>query len=141
MHSGSHLRACYIGYDVQGDSRCIHSFSMYINSAIAFTLRPVPCATSDRLSLTPWLQHYVHLSYNLVWTMSTRLSAEHRQNSWSRTVPTTVVISALRWLPVRQRIVFKVAVLTHKTLHTQQPAYLHCLLHPYQPSRTYSAFR
>jgi len=45
-------------------------------------------------------------------------------------------LEALHWLPVCQRIVFKVAVLTYKTLHTQQSAYLHRLLHPYQPSRT-----
>jgi len=51
-------------------------------------------------------------------------------------LPSQAQLEALHWLPVRQRIVFKIAVLTYKSLNTQQPAYLHCLLYPYQPSCT-----
>jgi len=45
-------------------------------------------------------------------------------------------LEALNWLLLRQRIVFKVAVLTYTTYRIQHPAYLHCSLHPYQPCRT-----
>jgi len=45
-------------------------------------------------------------------------------------------LEALHWLPVWHRIVFKVAVLTYKTLHTQKPAHLHRLLNLYRPSHT-----
>ena len=36
----------------------------------------------------------------------------------------TPVLSRLHWLPVHQRIIFKINVLTFKCLHNQAPAYL-----------------
>jgi len=36
----------------------------------------------------------------------------------------TPVLRELQWLPVRQRIDFKLAVLVHKALHGQLPQYL-----------------
>ena len=41
----------------------------------------------------------------------------------------------LYWLPIKQRITFKLASITVKTLHTCQPGYLHQLLHFYTPAR------
>ena len=45
------------------------------------------------------------------------------------------VLKDLHWLPVTQRIDYKVALLTHKILSTGQPAYLHCLINEYNPTR------
>ena len=42
----------------------------------------------------------------------------------------------LHWLPVRQRISYKVAVITYKTRSTSKPAYLSDLLQDYRPART-----
>ena len=42
----------------------------------------------------------------------------------------------LHWLPISSRITFKIAILTFKTLHFQQPTYLLDLLSPYNPTRT-----
>ena len=42
----------------------------------------------------------------------------------------------LHWLPIRQRIEYKIAAITHKTKHSGLPVYLHDLLHDYQPTRT-----
>jgi len=129
---------------------------MYVNSAIDFTFTLVSCATSDRLSLTPWQQHYVHVWSNLVWTMLNSIlyrtsvsninKLQCAQNSLACTVlrahhdlSSQARLGALHWLAAYQRIVFKVnrsCVLNYKTLHSQQTAYLHCLLHSYQPSRT-----
>lgn len=47
----------------------------------------------------------------------------------------TPVLADLHWLPVSHRITFKLASLTHKTIHTSQPPYLHSAIHLYQPSR------
>ena len=65
------------------------------------------------------------------------------QNSLTRIVSpyhhglsSTDRLISLHWLPVRHRITFKIATLTYKVLNNQQPPYLHCLLQPYQPSRT-----
>ena len=41
----------------------------------------------------------------------------------------------LHWLPVRQRIEFKIASLTFKLLNFDSPNYLECLLKPYLPAR------
>jgi len=50
--------------------------------------------------------------------------------------PATALLSALNWLPVTCRIIFKLACLTYKLLTTSQPAYLHMLLHHYTPTHT-----
>ena len=60
------------------------------------------------------------------------------QNSLARVVVPTVkrhhhispILKSLHWLPVIDRITFKIATITHKCLHTQQPDYLYRLLQP-----------
>ena len=44
-------------------------------------------------------------------------------------------LHTLHWLPVRQRINFKIATLTFKLLLHSSPAYLANLIQPYVPSR------
>ena len=46
----------------------------------------------------------------------------------------TPVLKSLHWLPIKQRIDFKVGVITYKTLHLNQPWYLQQMLTP----QTYS---
>jgi hypothetical protein len=63
------------------------------------------------------------------------------QNSLARVVvPSTrryhhisPVLKELHWLPVSQRITYKIASLTFKTLHYKQPSYLFNILSPYTP--------
>ena len=45
------------------------------------------------------------------------------------------LLSTLYWLPVRRRIVFKIAVLTYKLLSTGQSSCLACKITPYVPGR------
>ncbi|XDV31632.1 hypothetical protein PO909_002599 [Leuciscus waleckii] len=47
----------------------------------------------------------------------------------------TPVLKNLHWLPVPQRIQFKILLLTHKALYNQAPSYLTDLLHRHNPSR------
>ena len=47
----------------------------------------------------------------------------------------TPVLSDLHWLPVRQRISFKIATITSKVLQFQQPSYLASLIPKYAPTR------
>ena len=42
----------------------------------------------------------------------------------------------LHWLPVRQRISYKLAVITYKTILTKTPAYVSDIIHEYHPTRT-----
>ena len=48
----------------------------------------------------------------------------------------TPVLKVLHWLPVKQRIVFKVLVLTFKAVHGLAPGYLSELVTPYHPARS-----
>ena len=47
----------------------------------------------------------------------------------------TPVLKSLHWLPIEQRIVFKILLLTFKSLQGLAPPYLRELLHPYVPVR------
>ena len=46
------------------------------------------------------------------------------------------LLNKLYWLPIEQRIVFKIAFLTFKTLHNNAPSHLCDLLIPQKSSRT-----
>ena len=48
----------------------------------------------------------------------------------------TPTLYELHWLPIEQRITFKVLLLVYKALHGQGPEYLNELLIPYKPSRS-----
>jgi len=48
----------------------------------------------------------------------------------------TPQLKSLNWLPVQQRIQFKLAVVTYKVKSTKMPAYLHSLLRERVPTRT-----
>lgn len=48
----------------------------------------------------------------------------------------TPVLIQLHWLPIPQRIQYKLLLLTFKALRNLAPSYLSDLLHPYTPSRT-----
>ena len=57
-------------------------------------------------------------------------------NEKSRFCHITPVLSDLRWLPVRHRINFKIAIITFKVLQFQQPSYLAALIPRYVPTRS-----
>jgi len=58
------------------------------------------------------------------------------QNNLARTVTraarrscsSSELLTRLHWLPIQQRIMYKIAVLTYNALHIGQPSYLHSLL-------------
>ena len=81
------------------------------------------------------------LCYNLP---SSSISGLQRvQNSLARVVFPTVkrtdhispILHELHWLPITQRITFKIALLTFKTITCKEPFYWYTLLTPYSPSR------
>ena len=51
----------------------------------------------------------------------------------------TPLLIELHWLPVRQRIVFKILLYTFKALHGVTPMYLTELISPYIPRRALSS--
>ena len=74
-----------------------------------------PTLTSWGFSVQIWLAHLVTMS-----------------PSFTCNVP---LLRSLYWLPVRFRILFKIYLLTYKTLREKQPVYLHSMLSPWLPSR------
>ena len=48
----------------------------------------------------------------------------------------TPVLRNLHWLPVSQRIIYKVLLLTYKALNNLAPVYIEELISPYQPGRS-----
>ena len=81
------------------------------------------------------------LLYNLPNTSINRL--QRVQNSLARAVVPSVkrsnhispTLRKLHWLPIKQRIVYKIATITFRTLQNKQPSYLSDLLHRHNPSR------
>jgi hypothetical protein len=81
------------------------------------------------------------LFYSLPDTSISRL--QRVQNSLARVVVPSIkrsqhispTLCKLHWLPVHQRIQYKIAALTFKTLYHKQPSYLVDLLLPYVPTR------
>jgi len=47
----------------------------------------------------------------------------------------TSIMKELHWLPIKQRIKFKIIALTWKSLHGKAPTYISELLTPYNPAR------
>jgi len=67
---------------------------------------------------------------------------QHVQNAAARLVTfsrkeehVTPILYNLHWLPVEQRIIFKILLLTFKALQNQAPSYLCELIDPYIPTR------
>ena len=91
--------------------------------------------------VTSKLDYCNSLFYSLPATTIDRL--QRVQNSLARVVVPGVkrtehvrpILRKLHWLPISQRITFKIAALTFKTLHFKQPSYLHDLLQVYVPNR------
>ena len=81
------------------------------------------------------------LYYNLPAVSLDRL--QKVQNSLARVIVPSVrrhhhitpTLKKLHWLPIRQRISFKIAAITFKTLQNKQPSYLSNLIIPYTPTR------
>ena len=47
----------------------------------------------------------------------------------------TPVLKELHWLPVEQRVEYKILTFVHKALHGQAPVYINSMLHVYTPTR------
>ena len=105
-------------------------FSLHTNSSIIFANSLVSSK----------LDYCNSLFYGLPASSLNRL--QRVQNALARVVVPSVkrhhhispTLKTLHWLPIVQRINFKIASITFKTLHNRQPTYLFELLTPHVPS-------
>ena len=63
-------------------------------------------------------------------------SAARLVTKWLRSDHITPILRELHWLPVKQRIQYKLLVTSYKALHGSAPSYLSEMLQPYQSTRT-----
>ena len=84
-----------------------------------------------------WQLDYANLILSLV-TMKKKKNSLARVacNAPVRGASVSSLLKKLHWLPVPERIKYKIILLTFKTLHFSKPSYINELLAPYQPSRT-----
>ena len=82
------------------------------------------------------------LLYGLSQNQISRL--QHIQNTAARVVTLsrkschiTPILKELHWLPVSQRIVFKLMLIVHKSFNNIAPIYISELLKVYTPSRNF----
>lgn len=110
-------------------------------SKIRKYLSPQACITLVHAFITSKLDFCNSLLYGLPKSPIQKL--QHVQNAAARVVSLsrkydhiTPVLYRLNWLPVEQRIEFKLLLLTFKALHNTAPSYLRELIEPYVPSRS-----
>ncbi|XP_051255843.1 uncharacterized protein LOC127363447 [Dicentrarchus labrax] len=110
--------------------------------------RPEDTENSCKTAIHAFITSRIDYCNNILYgTPSKTLNKlEYIQNSAARllvcsstpppVITLTPVLQNLHWLPVPQRIQFKILLLTHKALHNQAPSYLTDLLHRHNPSRS-----
>jgi len=127
-HIDNVVRAC--NFHLRGFRQIRRSLPQHVANTIACSI------VSTRLD------YCNSLLYNISSTSLHKL--QRVQNNLARVVsgvnrfqrPSEILLHDLHWLPVEQRIVFKLATLTYRAVQQHQPPYLASLLCNYTPSRS-----
>ena len=100
-----------------------------------------PLKTTVHVFITSKLDHCNSLLYNVPKYVIKKLQSV--QNTAARLIAgarkydhITPILFELHWLPVSERIKFKIILLTHKALHQKSPIYIQDLVRRYSTSRT-----
>ena len=87
-----------------------------------------------------WLLQFTCVWYRQHWPHKASLRVQNRLAHLVTKSPlftcSLPLLRSLHWLPVRFRILFKIGLLTYKTLREKQPVYLHSMLAALLPSRS-----
>ena len=127
----THAKAC--NYHVQAIRHIRH----LLTTETALTLE---CSLLSRLD---YCNAVLHGAQPVVFTQrNAAVFMQRVQNTAARVVlqsarrsPSQPLLQQLHWLPVRQRIDYKLAVLTYKIHHTSTPVYLSCHIQPHTVTR------
>ena len=90
-------------------------------------------------SVTSILDHCNFLLYNIPKNIIKKLQSVQNATAITRSRwcdHITPILLDLHWLPVSERIKFKILLLTFKALHQQSPTYIQDLITRYSPSRS-----
>ena len=135
------MRACYGTFSKSLNDLCKTAFYHIRNIS-----RTRPCLSIDstktlvHVSVMSRLDHCNSLLYGLPDYLIQRLqcvmnAAAKEITCKQKLDHVTPLLIELHWLPVRQRIIFKILLYTFKALHGAAPTYLTELISPYVPRR------
>ena len=117
------------------------NFNLYSIAKIRKYLDRTTVETLVNATITPRLDYCISLMFGILKELISQL--QKRQNhaarvttKWRKYDHITPVLVDLHWLPVKQRIDFKIILLTCKALNGLAPAYMRELLIPYSPKFT-----
>ena len=126
-HVNGVCKSCYVHL------RHISHIRQYLTQEASATM--VHSLVTSRLdylnSLLYGLPDYILKRLQLVQNNAAKLVMKKRKYDH-----VTPLLKSLHWLPINQRIQYKINLLTFKGLHGLAPEYLSCLLVPYVPNRT-----
>ena len=115
------------------------------NNAAAFVLEVPLCNLLTSIRNFVPRDRVVQRAYSLIFGLPKQLidKLQHLLNAAARLIMAankydsiTPILKELHWLPVEQRIIFKINLITSKCLNNLAPSYLKELLTLYRPSRT-----
>ena len=131
---------CSLKYHVANVCRSIN-FNLYSIGKIRKYLDRPTVEKLVNATITSRLDYCNSLMFGIPKDLMSQL--QKRQNhaarvitQWRKYDHITPVLVDLHWLPVKQRIDFKILLLTYKALNGLAPAYIRELLTPYIPART-----
>ena len=105
----------------------------YLDKSTAETL--VNCIVTSKLDYCNSLLYGIH-GYQLERLQRCHNNAARVITLTRKYEHITPVLRELHWLPVKFRIIYKILVMAHKSLHDHGPVYLRDLLEWYQPPRS-----
>jgi len=116
------------------------TYGLSVISALVLTLTVV--STLLVLLLAPGLTMLTHAYLESLPTTSIDYSEFRTASPASfnpathSAIPSHSLLASLHWLPISQRVTFKLECLVYRSLHDTSPAYQSSLLHAYTPIRS-----
>jgi hypothetical protein len=77
---------------------------------------------------------YANKKYLMTVSLWFHIMIEHSWSSWILLYAHLITLAQLHWLPISQRIIYKIVLITYKSLNGSAPHYINNMLKPYTPS-------
>ena len=117
-----------------------HSYQLLNVARISQSIQLPRLLTSSSTPLSPRSLVYVGISKHPLLKLQSVQNAAARLVTSSKFDHVTPLLKDLHWLPIAERIKFKILLLTFKGLHDLSPSYIKDLLTPYCPVHMFRSF-
>lgn len=126
-HVNNAVRACYFQLRSIARIRQYLSLDAIVKLCHAFITSRIDNLNSLLFKIPEYQLHKLQLVQNSVARLIKRLK---------RSDHITPALLELHWLPIPERIQYKILLLVYKCLIQKAPSYLTSMIHPYQPTRS-----